>query len=165
MSGSLDPVARAKHALRLLLSEQIMGVIDYIRSRGRDADWGPFNGQTARQALFVEIIANIRPHAIVETGTFLGDTTELMSQTGLPVFTFELNPRSYGYVRHDFGAPGMSSCSMETVGHACLPFSAGFCIHCPASRFSFTLMRTGMMICHLRRKLISSLADARWLSS
>ena len=38
----------------------------------------------------------------METGTFLGDTTELMAQTGLPVFTFELDPRNYGYSRARF---------------------------------------------------------------
>jgi hypothetical protein len=79
-------------------------MIDYIRSRDRGADWGPFNGQNARQVLFVEIIANTRPDAIVETGTFLGVTTELLSETGLPVFSIELHPRNYGFVRARFGA-------------------------------------------------------------
>jgi hypothetical protein len=102
MSVPLKPVGLAKRALRRLLSEQTIGLIYYIRSPDRGTGWGPFNGQTARQALFVDIITNIRPHAIVETGTFLGDTTELMSQTGLPVFTFELNPRNYGYARARF---------------------------------------------------------------
>jgi hypothetical protein len=77
-------------------------MIDYLRSPERGAGWGPFNGQTARQALFVEIITKARPHAIVETGTFLGVTTELMSQTGLPVFTIELDPRNFGFARARF---------------------------------------------------------------
>jgi hypothetical protein len=102
MSVPLEPAGLAKRALRRLLSEQTIGLLDYIRSPDRGTGWGPFNGQIARQALFVDIITNIRPHAIVETGTFLGDTTELMSQTGLPVFTFELNPRNYGYARARF---------------------------------------------------------------
>jgi hypothetical protein len=102
MNVALDPVALAKRLLRRLLSEQAIGMIGFIRSPERGTGWGPFNGQTARQALFVDIITNTRPHAIVETGTFLGDTTELMSQTGLPVFTIELNPRNYGYVRARF---------------------------------------------------------------
>jgi hypothetical protein len=78
---------------------QTIGMIDYIRLPNLGAGWGPFNGQTARQALFVDVIAKTKPHAIVETGTFLGATTELMSQTGLPVFTIEAYPRSYGYAR------------------------------------------------------------------
>jgi hypothetical protein len=102
MTVPLKLVGLPRRALRRLLSKQTMGIISYIRSPDRGTGWGPFNGQTARQALFVNIITNTRPHAIVETGTFLGDTTELMSQTGLPVFTFELNPRNYGYVRARF---------------------------------------------------------------
>jgi hypothetical protein len=99
---TFDPSTIAKRALRGLLSEQTMGIIDYIRTPDHGAGWGPFNGQTARQALFVDIVAKTRPAAIVETGTFLGATTELMAQSGLPVFTIELNPRNYGFVRARF---------------------------------------------------------------
>jgi len=87
--------------IRALLG-RLLGIIEYISSPDRQARWGPFNGQTARQALFVEIVARTGPEAIVETGTFLGETTELMSQTGLPVFTIELNPRNYGFARARF---------------------------------------------------------------
>ena len=109
MSMALEPAAFARRALRRFLPrkavemvQQTIGMIDYIRSPDRGAGWGPFNGQTARQALFVDIIAKLRPNAIVETGTFLGTTTELMSRTGLPVFTIELHPRNYGFARARF---------------------------------------------------------------
>ena len=106
---ALEPAAFARRALRRLLPRQAtdmiheaIGMFDYIRSPERGAGWGPFNGQTARQALFVDIIAKAQPHAIVETGTFLGATTELMCQTGLPVFSIELSPRNYGFARARF---------------------------------------------------------------
>ena len=109
MTVALEPTSVAKHVLRRLLSQQTIGLIqqvtgiaDYIRSPALGAGWGPFNGQTARQALFVNIIVNIQPHAIVETGTAYGATTELMSQTGLPVFAVELHPRKYGFARARF---------------------------------------------------------------
>jgi hypothetical protein len=109
MSLALDPPVFAKQALRRLLPrqaigllQQTVGIIDYLRAPELGAEWGPFNGQTARQALFVEIVTKTRPHALVETGTSLGATTELMSQTGLPVFTIELYPRHYGFARARF---------------------------------------------------------------
>jgi hypothetical protein len=77
MKTTFDPAARAKRVLRSLLGEQIIGMIDYIRSPDRGAAWGgPFNGQPVRQALFREIIATMRPQGIVETGTYLGTTTD-----------------------------------------------------------------------------------------
>ena len=109
MSLALDPPVFAKQALRRLLPrqaigllQQTVGIIDYLRAPELGAEWGPFNGQTARQALFVEIVTKARPQALVETGTSLGATTELMSQTGLPVFTIELYPRHYGFARARF---------------------------------------------------------------
>jgi hypothetical protein len=104
VSVVLNLTALAKGVLRRFLSQQsvqmihrTIGIIDYIRSPERGAGWGPFNGQAARQALFVEMMAKMRPRAIVETGTFLGTTTELMSQTGFPVFTIEFDSRNYRF--------------------------------------------------------------------
>ena len=103
MRTTFDPAARAKRVLRSLLGEQIIGMIDYIRYPDRGAAWGgPFNGQPVRQALFREIIATMRPQGIVETGTYLGTTTDFMAQTGLPIFTVETDRRNYGFVRARF---------------------------------------------------------------
>jgi hypothetical protein len=109
VSVNLNLTAFAKEALRRFLSQQsvrriyrAIGVIDYTRSPERGAGWGPFNGQAARQALFVEMMGKTRPHAIVETGTFLGTTTELMSQTELPVFTIEFDLRNYSFASARF---------------------------------------------------------------
>lgn len=102
MSAILELVGFVKPGLRRLLGRPV-GMIDYIWFPDRGASWGgPFNGQTARQALFREIIGNTQPHAIVETGTYLGTTTEFMAQTGLPVFTIEAHPRNYGFARARF---------------------------------------------------------------
>jgi hypothetical protein len=109
MSLALDPPAFAKQTLRWLLPrqavgllQQTVGMIDYLRAPELGAEWGPFNGQTARQALFVEIVTDTKPQALIETGTSLGATTALMSQTGLPVFSIELYPRHYGFARARF---------------------------------------------------------------
>jgi hypothetical protein len=109
VSLAFEPAWLAKRILRPFLSEQTIGIIqqtigmlNYIKAPERGAGWGPFNGQTARQALFVDILIKIGPHAIVETGTSLGATTEFMSQAELPVFTIEARPRDYGFARARF---------------------------------------------------------------
>ena len=51
-----------------------------------------FNGQTHRKAIFQELMASFPFEAILETGTFLGNTTGYMATTsGLPVYTCEIN--------------------------------------------------------------------------
>jgi hypothetical protein len=68
MSLALDPPAFGKQTLRRLLPrqaigllQQIVGIMDYLRDPELGAEWGPFNGQTARQALFVEIVTSTKP--------------------------------------------------------------------------------------------------------
>jgi predicted O-methyltransferase YrrM len=148
VSVALEPALLAKRILRPLLSEQTIviiqqtiGMLEYIKSPERGAGWGPFNGQTARQALFVDLLTKSGPNAIVETGTFLGATTEFMSQAGLPVFTIEAHPRNYGFSRARFWR-------RRNVKLVYGDSRTG--LH----KLFFTLMPTGMMICRLQRKLI-----------
>jgi hypothetical protein len=103
MSMAADPVAFAKRVFRTVFGDQALGMLDYLRFPDRGVAWGgAFNGQPARQALFREIVANLRPHAIVETGTYVGTTTEFMALTGLPVYSIEADRRKYGFARARF---------------------------------------------------------------
>jgi predicted O-methyltransferase YrrM len=91
---------QVKAAAKHIVPGRVLGAIDYVRFPARAAAWGgPFNGQSARQALFREMVAWLRPYAIVETGTYLGTTTEFIAQTGLPVYTIEVDRRNYGFAR------------------------------------------------------------------
>jgi predicted O-methyltransferase YrrM len=90
-----------KTATRRWLGDRLVGSIDYYRFPEKRSSWsGPFNGQANRVRIFHAIIACIQPTAIIETGTYLGTTTEFMAATTrLPVYTIEGHPRHYGFAR------------------------------------------------------------------
>lgn len=58
------------------------------------AEHAGFNGQVGRKRLFAGIVAGVGFEAIVETGTWLGDTAGYMAtSSGLPVHTCEVDRR------------------------------------------------------------------------
>ncbi len=64
-----------------------------------DADTG-FNGQANRKAIFIDLLQTFRFSAIIETGTWIGNTTGFMKQqSGLPIHTCELNKRFHAIAR------------------------------------------------------------------
>lgn len=81
-------------------SERI-GMLEYWGRPDVRHSWGgPFNGQAFRQRLFSELCRRVPLAAIVETGTYRGTTTEYFRRTtGVPVHSFEVAPRSYGFAR------------------------------------------------------------------
>jgi hypothetical protein len=86
-----------KASILSLVGQRNAGRLDYLLNRKSKDAWGPLNGQRNRQQVYSEIMKQIRFQAIVETGTFLGTTTEYFAQCGLPVYTVEIHPRAYGY--------------------------------------------------------------------
>ncbi len=60
----------------------------------KSADDAGFNGQMVRKRIFTELLSVCEFEAIVETGTWLGNTTGYMAETAnLPIYTSEINPR------------------------------------------------------------------------
>ncbi|WP_426441689.1 hypothetical protein [Bradyrhizobium genosp. P] len=60
----------------------------------------PFNGQKGRSELFLRVLNEVRPAAIIETGTFRGTTTAYMGENfDGPILTCELDPRWYLFSR------------------------------------------------------------------
>jgi hypothetical protein len=59
----------------------------------------PMNSQIARVDLAQQLITQCRIARIVETGTFVGTTTEFFAQFGMPVITIENNPEYLALAR------------------------------------------------------------------
>src|SRR5437868_668135 len=84
----------AQQALR---PEQV-GALKFRREPSLGRAWGgPMNGQRWRCLLFAELVQKVAPKAIIETGTYLGTTTEWLAAFQLPVFTCEADPENYGF--------------------------------------------------------------------
>jgi hypothetical protein len=93
----------SKRLLLRLFGETVAGMADYYRYPEQRTTWGgPFNGQQFRQELFGVLVARIGPAAIIETGSYLGTTTEFMAQQEIPLYTVEQDLRKYGFVRARF---------------------------------------------------------------
>ncbi len=60
----------------------------------------PFNGQQARIDAIRSIIDVFQPDYFLETGTFFGHTTEMLSEYGKPVHTAELKRSFAAIARH-----------------------------------------------------------------
>ena len=75
-----------------------------------------FNGQGARKRLFGDLVHKCNFDFLVETGTFLGDTTGYMAVTsGIPVHSCERNPSLHALARHRLnGVPGISLSCMDS---------------------------------------------------
>jgi hypothetical protein len=80
--------------------QSILGAIDYWRFPAKRNTWkGPFNGQESRAILFLSLIVKTNARAIIETGTYRGNTTAFMARAALPTYTVESRPRNYGFAR------------------------------------------------------------------
>jgi hypothetical protein len=77
-------------------------VVDLVVSEQLDSpnlDWA-FNGQDHRKRIFGEILQLSRFDLLVETGTWLGNTTAYMSRMSkLPVISCEIDPRFFACAR------------------------------------------------------------------
>ena len=60
---------------------------------------GPLNGSAARLAAFEELRRRCAFDAIIETGTYRGESTIYFAGTGCAVYSSEVNPRFLGYAR------------------------------------------------------------------
>jgi hypothetical protein len=92
-----------KSPLKRLLGERNLGYFDYLTKPSLKSIWGgAFNGQVYRRKIFAELVAQLKPTTIVETGSFRGNTTAFMAATGIPVHSVEYSDRLYGYVQMRF---------------------------------------------------------------
>jgi hypothetical protein len=80
--------------------ETWVGVVDFIFHRQPTTGFGgPLNGSPGRLAAFDELRRRCPFDAIVETGTYRGESTSFFASAGCLVYSSEVNPRSLGYAR------------------------------------------------------------------
>jgi hypothetical protein len=104
----MQAAERSLNAILGTAFQKMLGMAEFLifRERGKG-----FNKQTSRQALFKSLMLQFQPCAIVETGTYLGSTTELMANEAVPIFTVEGNARSFGFARARlWGRSGVTLC-------------------------------------------------------
>jgi hypothetical protein len=72
---------------------------DFWLGTGQGPRRGAFNDQQGRIAIVRSLIEAVHPAALIETGAWHGATTEFLASFGLPTFSVELRPRTFGYAR------------------------------------------------------------------
>lgn len=83
-----------------LVGPSRLGMLDYLLGRRKGPLASPFNGQEVRQDLFRHLLQACRPAAVIETGTYLGSSTDFMAECSrLPVYSVEADARSYGFAK------------------------------------------------------------------
>jgi len=76
-----------------------IGVLINSPSYVQDQSSG-FNGVKGRKRIFQDLLSNHKFFHIIETGTYLGDTSGYMAETsGIPVLTCEKNPSLYSLAK------------------------------------------------------------------
>ena len=101
MRANRDVLKVVTKYLGVIIGPTHRGMIDYFRFPERRQSWGgPFNGQHKRRELFLSLIHTCRPAAIIETGTYMGTSTEFMAKVSkLPVYSVEVDARNFGFAR------------------------------------------------------------------
>jgi hypothetical protein len=92
--------SKLKQTIRRLCGETILGILDYYRFPAWRETGTAFNDQKIRRQIFIEIMNCCRPKAIIETGTFRGNTSEFMASImKMPLYTVEHNKRYYAFAK------------------------------------------------------------------
>lgn len=90
----------ASRIARQALSAPNFGRFRYRWNPANGRSWGgPMNGQKWRCLMVAEIIAKFQPQAIVETGTYLGQTTEWLAAFQTPIYSCEYSEENFGFAK------------------------------------------------------------------
>ena len=100
--------------IALLGPDRFEGLAGYMMYRLLRKDFtnqfgGPLNGSQVRQETVREISRSCAIRAIVETGTYCGDSCAFLAETGVPVHSVELHPRWYAFARTVLESPAVST--------------------------------------------------------
>jgi len=91
--------SRITEKVTRVLPPKVAARIDLFRP-SLAAGFGPFNGQTCREAVVRSVLDAVPIDLVIETGTYRGTTTErLRAITKAPIVTIEASLRYYEYSR------------------------------------------------------------------
>lgn len=83
-----------------VVSPTLAAGIDWLRPSLHSNWGGPMNGQNGRRAIMRELAGYLKPSAVIETGTFRGDSTAFLADiSGSPVYSIESSKRYYLFAR------------------------------------------------------------------
>jgi len=116
-----NPLTRVRNAVLKDILDRIndletgMRVLVGAPSFRQDDSTG-FNGQSDRKRIFLDLLNRCDFSCLVETGTFLGDTTGyLATTTALPVYSSERNPRLFALAKYRLkDVPRLSLSNMDS---------------------------------------------------
>lgn len=82
------------------IDPRIVAATEWVRPNTYMSPLGPMNGQAARRAMVVDVVTQMRPLAMVESGTYRGGTTGFLADiSGVHVYSVEASLRWHTFAR------------------------------------------------------------------
>lgn len=100
---SINSISARQQEWVPFLHEEIWNLKRQLFHSNKEYNKSCFNGQFSKQEIWAGIVSGVNLEAIVETGSYLGATTEFFARTDLPVYSIEISDEFFGIASHRVG--------------------------------------------------------------